>query len=344
MTHRIRGWGLLLLLLFSLLPLSCASPVRAVGTADIGMSVRMGGTDPATVARQFDLMAQMKVKWVRTDFDWSWIEQNRGQFDWGYPDLIVKEASARGMKVLALLTYTPAWAREPNTTSHAPPADAAQFAAFAAAAAERYARRGVRHWEIWNEPNAREFWEPKPDADRYGELFGAAAAAVRKVDPDATLLTGGLTRGGDAPDGSLVSQTTYLERLYGNGTAQQADAVAVHPYSFPFLPMQPNQEIGGFRGLPEVHDLMSRHGDGDKKIWITEFGAPTGTGPAAVSEDAQAEAIVQAREQVQGWSWAGPLFYFELRDGGDDRGDLHQNFGVLHRDLRPKLSGEALLD
>ena len=367
-TRRIREWGLSFLILISLLPLGCASSVQAVGPLsvqaagplsvqaagplsvqaagplEIGMSVRMWGTDPATIGRQFDLMDAMHVTWVRADFDWSAIEGDRGHFNWAYPDQIVKEASARGMKVLAILDYTPSWARPSGTTSHAPPDQASDYATFAEAAARRYTPLGVRNWEIWNEPNTSEYWEPSPDANRYGELFRAAATAIRGVDPNATLLTGGLTRGADTPDGRRVSQIAYLQQLYSNGTAQLADAIAVHPYSFPLLPMQAYQEVGGFNDLPALHDLMSRHGDGDKKIWITEFGAATGTGYGAVAENDQANAIMQARERVQTWNWAGPLIYFEMRDGGTDQGDLQQNFGVVRRDLSPKASGEALMN
>jgi hypothetical protein len=88
---------------------------------------------------------------------------------------------------------------------------------------------------------------------------------------------------------------------------------------------------------------MESHGDGRKKIWITEFGAPTGSGPYAVSDEAQATAVLQARRQVQKWDWAGPLIYYELVDGGTDPTDVEQNFGVLRVDLSPKPAADALM-
>jgi hypothetical protein len=145
-------------------------------------------------------------------------------------------------------------------------------------------------------------------------------------------------------EGARISQTTYLDQLYSNGTAQLADGIAVHPYSFPSLPMDANQAVvGGLNDLPALHALMDRHGDGGKKIWITEFGAPTGTGSEAVSEEGQAAAVAQAGQQVQLWGWAGPLIYYELLDGGDDRTDIEQNFGILRRDLTPKPAGVELM-
>ena len=88
---------------------------------------------------------------------------------------------------------------------------------------------------------------------------------------------------------------------------------------------------------------MEKHGDGQTKIWITEFGAPTGEGPDAVSDQMQAAILLQARHQAEEWEWAGPLIYYELVDGGTDPTDIEQNFGVLRENLTLKASALALM-
>lgn len=336
---------LLATVLICLATVSCQS---SPPTVEIGMTVHLRGADAATLSRQFDLMDAMHVTWVRMDVDWSAVEPERGQFDWSYPDAIFDEAVARGKKVLVVLAFSPAWARPSaagpaDTASHVRPEQLSDFAEFATVAAERYAARGVSGWEIWNEPNSTKFWPPQPNADEYGALFRAAATAVRGVDPKATLLVGGLAPRYDGPEAG-IAPADYLDQLYANGTAQLADAIAVHPYSFPALPMDasPKNIVGGFADLPALHGVMVKHDDGEKKIWITEFGAPTGTGPNAVSEDAQAKALIQARDQVRGWEWAGPLIYYELVDGGTDPGEIEENFGVLREDLTLKPAAVAL--
>jgi hypothetical protein len=339
---RILLWLLVPVALIGVLALS---QVGTVAPAQLGMCISLANTDQATVKREFDLMAAMKVTWIRADFDWAAIESQRGQFNWDYTDRVVQEASARHMKVVALMAYTPEWARPPGTTTHTPPDQVSDYANFTKAAAARYAPDGVRTWEIWNEPNASEFWEPRPDPDRYGQLFRAAAGAIRTVDSGATILTAGLTRGADTASGTTISQATFLERLYANGAAQLATAIAIHPYSFPWLPKEhPPSLVGGFHDLPALHSLMVRHGDGDKKIWITEFGAATGTAPGAMSPADQAKTVLQSRRQVQYWDWAGPLIYYELRDAGTDRSDLQQNFGLVGTDLSLKPAAKALMD
>ena len=333
-------WALSAVVLGLVLVLS-ELPRGAVGPSRIGMMLQLHGTDQATVTREFDLLAQMHVTWVRASFDWPTIESNRGEFDWSYPDEVVRQASARRMNVLPILSHTPAWARPAGTTTTRPPDHVSDFAAFAGATAARYAPLGVHSWEIWNEPNINSFWQPAPDANAYGELFRATATAIRTADTNATVLIGGLTSGPDAADGSRISQQTFVQRLYDNGTAQLANAIAVHPYSFQWS--HAVVVVGGLNDVPALHRLMERHGDGGKKVWITEYGAPTGTAPDAVSDVGQAIAIMHARKLVQKWPWAGPLIYFELRDAGTDPAVDEDNFGVLRRDLSPKLAGKVLL-
>jgi hypothetical protein len=337
----------LLSLVLAVATLSCQRPEPA---APIGMTLHPRGADAATLGREFDLMAEMGMTWVRMDVDWSVVEAQQSRLDWTTTDAIVDLAAARGMKVLGVIAFSPAWSRasgtgaEPTTDQYARPDQLTSYANFARVVAERYTPRGVHSWEIWNEPNTAKFWPPQPDANEYGNLFRAAADAIRGVDPGATLLIGGLGPQFEVP-GREVAPADYLERLYDSGAAQLADGVAAHPYTFPALPMDDNQRtVGGFKDLPALHTVMERHGDGGKKIWITEFGAPTGTHPTAMSEDAQAAALQQARDQVSHWDWAGPLIYYELVDGGTDPADTEQNFGVLRADLAPKPAAKALMD
>jgi hypothetical protein len=311
--------------------------------------VHSRGADAAAIKRQFELMAAMNVEWVRVDFDWSVAEAERGQFNWDYPDIIVAEAAARGIQVLGVLAFSPEWARpsaegDSATIRHSRPERMSDWASFARVVTERYASRGVHTWEVWNEPNTRKFWPPRPDHDEYGTLFWVAAEAIREVDRQATILIGGLAPKFHVPDAE-IAPSIYLEQLYQNGAVKLADGIAVHPYTYPVLPTgTPQRAIDGFKDLPALRAVMEKHGDGGKKIWITEFGAPTGAAPWAVSDDAQTTALLQARRQVAKWGWAGPLIYYELVDGGTDPTDAEQNFGVLRHDLSPKPSADALMD
>ena len=85
-----------------------------------------------------------------------------------------------------------------------------------------------------------------------------------------------------------------------------------------------------------MRDTMVAGGDKGKGIWITEFGAPTGTGAGAVSESVQADTIRIVLQAAKETPWIGPAFVYSMRDSGTNKADREQHFGVLRRDFTPK--------
>ena len=87
---------------------------------------------------------------------------------------------------------------------------------------------------------------------------------------------------------------------------------------------------------------MDDYGDSNKKIWLTEYGAPTwGPGktmdddnfhfwdvPTHVTEVYQAEMLKDAYEYLKDVSWDGPLFWYSYRDIGTDVNDIENFFGI----------------
>ncbi len=299
----------------------------ATGSALIGRSLE-------GVRSDLDGIAATGVRWLRADIDWSFVQRGGpSQWDWSRVDAVVREATARGLSVVGLLAYTPEWARPPGTSDKHPPVDPNRFAVFAAAAVMRYADVGVHHWEIWNEPNISDFWEPRPDAERYASLLATASEAVRSADAGAVVISGGLAPGNDVGDGSQVRDAEYLGRLYAAGVAASFDAVAVHPYSYPALPEDATDDFG-VNGVRAVHALMKEHGDGGKEVWATEMGAPTG-GAGAVSPEVQARTATEAFAAWARYRWAGPMLWFSYRDESPDPNGP-QTFGLVSYDGVPK--------
>jgi hypothetical protein len=287
-------------------------------------------------------MAAAGGTYVRIDVDW-WVVQwrDRDTWDWGEIDRLVDAVRARGMRVLGILDYTPPWARPAGTSGKHPPTDLADYARFAGAAVTRYAPRGVHHWEIWNEPNTSWFWEPAPDPAAYARMLQAAYPAIKAVDPGATVITGGLSPAPDAADGSLMSPNVFLGGVYAAGARGSFDAVGHHPSNWPVMPMrpEPNFNDNAFAGVtPKLYETMQANGDGAKKIWATEMGAPTPW--QGMDATYLAAYIREAYTAWAAWSYTGPLLWYSYRDGGTDPGEVEQHFGIVNRDFTPK--GEAL--
>jgi len=318
-----------------------APPIRP----DVGFSLSYSslGEDDAVLAADMAAIYASGAGWVRIDVDWSAMEPERGTYVWQYVDRAVAAARAHRLEVLGLVAYTPSWARPGGSNDKHPPTDPADMATFAAVAAARYAAAGVTAWEVWNEPNSRNFWTPKPSPQAYAELLAAVAPAIRSTVPGATIVTGGLAPAVDAANGNEISPVTFLQGVVDAGAGEHFDAVGVHPYSYPALPSDASTATWNtFVRLPLVHDVLMRAGMDDRPLWLTEVGAPTGTGNRAVDEDRQAEIVVDAVATARTLPWVQRTFVFTQRDSGVDTRDIESQFGVRRFDGTAKPAYDAL--
>jgi polysaccharide biosynthesis protein PslG len=200
-----------------------------------------------------------------------------------------------------------------------------QFAIFARDAA---AQLGSAAYEILNEVN---LYKPAIPAAQYVPVLQAVYNAIKQSAPHATVLASGLgpATGSAAPD-------RYLEAMYESGARGYFDAANLHPYSFPAPPMSsPCQSWNTFcHGAPAMRAVMVKHNDGDRPIWFTEFGCPTGTGGGyrKACTDAQLAAqLTQAYAQSRTWGWVGSFFVFDWQDN-----DVDGDFGLYLANGDPK--------
>lgn len=317
-----------------------SAEAEAAGTDDFGVAVggNLQNQDAASLARDLDLIRDAGARWVRIDINWAQI-QNGGpnSYYWNDIDRVVQGANARGLKVLGLIVYTPGWARPANASASYGP-DPATYASFAAKAVEHYSAMGVQHYEIWNEPNIKPFWTPKPDPAAYTRLLRASYASIKAVNPTATVLTGGTSPA--ATDGTDIAPVDFVKGIYANGGKGSFDALAHHPYGWPAHPGE-NQSWNAWHQMngtsPSLRSTMADHGDGAKKIWATEFGAPT-NGPSGsyISEAVQAEIVTKAHRLWRTYNWAGGLFTYHHRDQGTSNDTRENHFGLVRKDYSPK--------
>ncbi len=316
------------------------------------------------LARDLDSIVASGATWVTVPVDWPSIEAKPGVYRWdedgtGGLDRTVRMARERGLSVYGVIAYSPTWARPAGCGSDkCPPSDPSSFARFAGLVAQRYAPQGVRTWQIWNEPNNYNAWAPKPDIAAYTELLKQAYTAIKRADPGAAVAAAGLSPGSTQADGGRISPYDFLTGIYARGGKGYFDVLAHHPYSFNggSHPLD-GHPLNAYTQTVFLHELMAANGDGSKRIWGSESGAPTGTSADAVTESRQAELL---DEYYTGWqgtltfkrldgstaqadlpSFTGPLFTFESRDAGTDLADREDNFGLERADGSPKPAFET---
>ena len=142
---------------------------------------------------------------------------------------------------------------------------------------------------------------------------------------------------------TTIDAVAFVDRMYRAGARRWLDAVSVHPYSFPSLPSDSRTRGWNiYQRLGLIRAVMLRNGDARKKIWLTEYGAPTGSGGVAVTESRQADIIVDGLRLARAQPYLGPMFLFSGRDRGENQDDKEDNFGLLKRNWAAKPAWFAL--
>jgi hypothetical protein len=298
---------------------------------------------------------------IRIDISWADVQYDRPtSYNWARLDRVVNAAVARHLSVDAVLAYTPPWARLSGCTVQAcAPADAAKFADFAGVAVRRYAALGVHTWEIWNEENISSFWAPRPDAAAYGRLIKATVPVIRQADSNAFVVMGGLAATKTSP--FAISELAFLSAVSTLRVNQQVDAIAYHPYTYPYL-----ASFQGFswdtpwdridRSKNSLAQILSKYGTPNKPIWLTEFGAPTGgRGTASdgtvsaitpatdhVTEQRQAQIATDAVKVVRADPHISTLIWYGQQDQAKQSQSNEGFYGLRRADGTPKPAFSAV--
>lgn len=310
---------------------SSRDPQHPFASPEYGMQAFMWWR-PEVADRDLNLLTQAGFNWVKQDFAWREIEgAGKGIFDWSHTDIIVEMAYDRfGVNILARVDRQPGWATGGRCAEGAemgPPDTLQDYADFLTALATRYKGK-IGAYAIWNEPNlAREWCGDPPSPAEYAELLKVAHDAIKAVDPDAIVISGGLSpTGGPMP--IAMEDTEFLRGLYeaaGGSLDGYADVVGAHAPGFNAPPeVSPDEVMANtalfgdgryftFRRIEDLRNVMVENGDDERQVAILEMGWTTDPRPEspynwhAVTEEEKAEYLVRAYAYAEeNWTpWIG---------------------------------------
>ena len=288
--------------------------------------------------------------WVKFQLPWKSFEGQPGQRNW--PDDKVGVLNGAGLNILASIVKSPDWARPGNTdfSVEGPPVDPGTYASFVGEFASRYCGR-VQAIEVWNEQNLWYEWgNEQLSASRYVQLLSAAYRAIKAACPSMIVVSGAPTPTGAQPP-AAVPDFTYLEQMYQAGLKNVSDAIGVHPSGYGNPPDVRVQDAQAgtysrpshfdhpsfyFRNVMEQYrNIMLKYGDGNKRLWPTEFGWASSSNPfpgyeyaTYNSEQQQGEYITRAYQMMRDWGFVGPAFLWNLNYNVTQPGTELAAFGI----------------
>jgi len=265
------------------------------------------------------LINDLGFDWAKSFVNWATVEPERGKLNWNDPDNIVKAFGDQKLKILMRVHGTPVWARPNDTMFTHPPYDLHDYETFITALATRY-KGQVAAYEIGNEPNLNYEWGYKtPDPASYTAMLKVAYQAIKRVDPQATVVSGGLATTGDG-SATATGDLIYLQGMYTAGAKGYFDVLGSHPYSYGHAPDEVDQYGLSLSRVAEQYAVMQANGDAATPIWITELGwvlhSPWDLDEhqaSGVSAAQQAEYLVRSYQKVQAeWPFVQGIFIFNL--------------------------------
>jgi hypothetical protein len=299
--------------------------------------------------------------YVKQIFAWEDIQPIEGEWIWTRADEIVDLAEDNEVRIVARLTNTPGWVHpgmdiDNNGIHDAPPDDFNQFAEYCGVVASRYQGR-ISAYQVWNEPNlSREWGGAEPNAADYVQLLAGCSAAIRLADPNAVIISAGLSPTGTHSE-LAHRDDLYLQEMYDADFQQYVDAVGVHAPGFSDVAYGPDDaERDGrgrwatFRRVEDMRLIMVRNGDAARQMAILEMGwtiADAEKHPDyawfAVDEEKQREQLVKAHEfAAENWRpWVGLVTTIYLADPSWTEEDEELFFAVISSNMRqrPAFSG-----
>ncbi|MEA3336627.1 MAG: YCF48-related protein [Chloroflexota bacterium] len=285
-------------------------------------------------------------------FSWAEIEPAQGVWYWEYPDFLARATAFYDLDLIVRLDHPPEWAVEAASADSSFPFDVDAYLRFVDAVARRYGDH-IHSYIIWNEPNLAAEWGAPPDPASYAQLLQRTYAAIKQIDPAATVVSAGLAPTNERSDWA-VDDRLFLKEMYEAGARPYFDALAVHPYGFAYPPDDSRGQHNGLNvnRILDLRATMEAHGDGAKPVWATEVGWTTdGVGDhdwLTVTPQQQADYLTMAwRMARQDWPWLDVFTVWNLgATSPAAKGEVDEKaaYSLLYEDGRPKPAWDALQD
>jgi polysaccharide biosynthesis protein PslG len=314
--------SLSLFLLLSTVATHCLSQIAfAVG---VGTSSREGITALAAAE-------QLGFNSVREDLPWALAEKPLGTFsvpDWTLRTVDFTEARKMSAMVILAYGHPERGIKKPKT--------AQERAAFAQYCVEmvRTLKGRVSLFEVWNEWDTTTGGSSPGSAQDYVDLLAVVTPAIKKANPDAIVLSGGIS--------DFSMDDGWFDAFLRAGGTRHIDGLSLHPYTY--LRRWPNNDV--FKSIELVEEAISKADQYNPQrklpVYVSELGWSTYEGKHGVSaEDLQINYLAYMTMAASNPRIAG-VWWYGLRDQGLQATQKYENMGLLDFKLRPKVDADLV--
>jgi len=217
------------------------------------------GAESTTLHPNYNAKAEdADIYWIRNStFSWRAIEPNppnangKPSYDWSsVEENFLIDASSRELTVIAIIKYTPKWARKfPNyVCSPVGKNYLDEFARFMKDLVKKYSAEpyNIKYWEIGNEVDVDPSLAPPSGiygcwgdindknygGEYYGEMLKQVYPAIKAGDPNAKVLIGGLLLDCDPTYDSNCMGGRFFKGIMKETSGQYFDIVSFHSYAW----------------------------------------------------------------------------------------------------------------
>ncbi len=247
-----------------------AVAVAAVGSgfaqaapSPIGAHSMLQLDDPPSFMRaMFAEAAAMGASTIRLDVAPALVfAQGPSDPDWSGLDEVMTLSQRYGLSVVADLMTVPSWLADcPQPMS---PADAARcatddLAGYGSLISQiaAHADGVIRDWEVWNEPDSDQFFHGTPA--QYAWMLRTARDAVKRIDPQAQVLLGGI---------SQIAGSVWLSQVLA---VSGPDAI----HAFDIANVHERSTLAGLAGDIRAWRAFFAAAGFRGPLWVTEHGYP----------------------------------------------------------------------
>lgn len=265
---------------------------------------------------------------------WSALNPAREAYHWAVLDALVDDSLRHGVDLVYTFGYVPSWASTnaagkcgaaPAGSCYAPTIRA--WKDFVSRIVARYKGK-IRYWELWNEPDADNFWR------------GSNAQMVAMArEAHAVVEAAGGTLLSPSPQGMRAWQ--WLDNYFSAGGAAYTDVISFHGYLHGAPEMLPTL-------IANIRRVQARHGLAALALWDTEHSWGAADWPMGADENQQAAwlaryLLLSFSQGIQRSIWYG-WEHFSWGTLYDRRTRKILKPGIAYRELHKWMTGAALTD